>query len=52
MRHKVTLEFLKRIKAAYLCDLLENNQAQLPVEKNKIELNVKPFEIITIRVEQ
>ena len=51
-RHKVTLEFSETIKAAYLCDLLENNQAQLQVKKNKIELNVKPFEIITIRVER
>ena len=51
-RHKVTLEFSETIKAAYLCDLLENNQAQLQVEKNKIELNVKPFEIITIRVKR
>ena len=49
-RHKETLEFSETIKAAYLCDLLENNQAQLQVKKNKIELNVKPFEIITVKI--
>ena len=49
-RHKVTLEFSETIKAAYLCDLLENDERKLPVGNNQVELCVQPFEIITVKI--
>ena len=39
------------IKKAYLCDMLENKICELPVENNKVSVDVSTFEIVTIMVE-
>ena len=39
-------------KKAYICDMLENNEREIEIKDNFIDLSFKPFEIITIRVEQ
>ncbi len=36
-------------KEVYLCDMLENNIKKLPSSCNKVEINIKNFEIITLR---
>ncbi len=33
-----------------LCDLMENDICELTVENNSVELNVKPYEIVTVKV--
>lgn len=36
----------------WLCDLLENNIQEIQIENGKVKLRIKPFEIITIKVEK
>ena len=38
------------VKSAVLCDLMENEIEPLTVENNSVTLNVKPFEIVTVKV--
>lgn len=38
------------VKSAVLCDLMENEIEQLNVENNTVTLNIKPFEIVTVKV--
>ena len=38
------------VKEAYLCDLLENDIQKVDVKKNTVSLDIKPFEIITLRL--
>ena len=47
---KATLTFGFDVKEAYLCDLLENNVKKLKVNQNKVSINVKPFEIVTLKL--
>jgi alpha-mannosidase len=50
-RGRATLELWSRVVQAFRCDLLERDEAELPVTDNgRIELDVQPFEIITLRV--
>ena len=44
------LSFGFDICTAEVCDLLENPLAALPVQGNQVQLHVKPFEIITLKV--
>lgn len=48
---RTTLELNGIIRAAQDCDLLENREADLPVDGNRVQLSVKPYEIKTIRIE-
>jgi alpha-mannosidase len=43
---------LANSKNAYLTNLLEDNQNALSVSAGKIAVNIKPYEIITIRIKQ
>ena len=38
------------ISSAVLCDLMENEIETLAVENNSVTLNVKPYEIVTVKV--
>ncbi len=38
------------ISSAVLCDLMENEIEPLNVENNSVTINVKPFEIVTVKV--
>lgn len=40
----------RRIKAAFLCDLLENELEELQIENGAVQFDYKPFEIITIKL--
>ncbi len=38
------------VSSAVLCDLMENEIEPLAVENNSVTINVKPFEIVTVKV--
>ena len=45
------LTFAKPVKAAWLCNMLEENQGQAALENGGIALHIKPFEVQTLRIE-
>ncbi|MBQ0125107.1 MAG: alpha-mannosidase [Clostridiales bacterium] len=45
-----TLTFGVPVKEAYVCDMLENELESAKVEGRNISVNIKPFEIITLKV--
>lgn len=49
-RGRAALTCGKRIKAAYLCDLMENEIGDLALGENGVEFDYKPFEIFTIKL--
>ena len=49
-RGKHTLTFGTAISEVYVCDLLEREEYSLGVERNSVSLDVKPFEIVTLKV--
>lgn len=49
-RTDVTLTLGVPVKSAYICDMLENEETEIPVIDSKISLTFKPFEIITIKI--
>ncbi|MCQ2794581.1 MAG: glycosyl hydrolase-related protein [Bacilli bacterium] len=50
--HEVRLNVNVPFKTAYLADLMENNLKPLLVKNNTIKLNIKPFEIFTIKIKE
>lgn len=49
-RSHATLRFGFDVASVSLCDMMENVEKALPVEQNTVQLNVRNFEIITLRV--
>ena len=49
-RGRTTLHFGPKIESAWLCSLLDEPQTPLAVEQNKVTLELRPFEIITLLV--
>lgn len=49
-RHNATLHFGIDVQQAFVCDLMENVQTELPVCDNTLQVVVKPYEIVTIKV--
>ena len=49
-RTEAELTFDTDVRAAYLCDMLENEQQALPVTNRRIKLNVSNFEIVTLKI--
>jgi len=47
---KAEIEFFRGIKRATFANLLEEEEQELPVEGNKLRLEVKPFEIVTLKL--
>ncbi len=47
-RTKVTLTVPADTKSAYLTNLLEEIESELPVENGKVTFTIKPYEIITV----
>jgi alpha-mannosidase len=39
------------LRSAYLCDAMERNQQPIPVSEHSLEIPVKPFEIVTLRLQ-
>jgi alpha-mannosidase len=50
-RGSVTLTFPQPIESAYRCNLLEEASGDVEVAGNLIRFQIKPFEIVTLRVE-
>jgi len=46
----ISFEFCKPIREAHYTDILENNMTELPFDGCKVQLDVPPFSIETIRV--
>lgn len=49
-RHNAKLHFGINLQQAFLCDLMENVQAEIPLCDNTLQVTVKPYEIVTIKV--
>lgn len=47
---QIQLTFASNFKECYVCDLLENKFTKLQINDNKVTLNIKPFELITLWV--
>ena len=45
---KVTVTVPESTKAAYLTNLLEEVESELPVENGTVTFTIKPYEIVTI----
>jgi len=51
-RTTVTLTFDRPVRAAWVCNLMEDNEAPLaPTVDGRLQFGVKPFEIVTLRVQ-
>ena len=46
----ITLLFGKKIKKAYVCDMLEREEKELAVCDNNVSFRIKPFEIVTLKI--
>lgn len=51
-RTDVALTLGVPVKRAYICDMLENEETEIPVIDSKISLTFKPFEIITVKLKK
>lgn len=49
-REKVTLTTFAPFKSAFSCDMLENEVNKVEVTGNEITLNLKPFEVVTLKL--
>ena len=49
-RTKVTVTVPESTKAAYLTNLLEEVESELPVENGTITFTIKPYEIVTVLI--
>lgn len=49
-KSKATLSFGFDVKEAYICNLLEEDDVPVEVKNNKIELDIRNFEIVTLKL--
>ncbi|MCQ2742530.1 MAG: glycosyl hydrolase-related protein, partial [Bacilli bacterium] len=49
-RKEVTIRFHGKIEEASLCNLLEEDEFPLKVVDNSVTFDIRPFEIVTIKV--
>lgn len=49
IRKNVTLQIGFAANKCHLCDLLENNVKELPIENGKVSLNIGGYEIVTLK---
>lgn len=49
-KEKVTVSFGANVKKVFVCDLLEHEERELPVENNKVVLAVSNYEIVTLKL--
>ncbi|MBR6744176.1 MAG: alpha-mannosidase [Clostridia bacterium] len=50
IRGKTTLTLGFPATACYLCDMLENEEKELPITDGKIKLDIRGFEILTLKI--
>jgi alpha-mannosidase len=49
-RCAVTLRAGFPLQAAYRCNILENDEAELTVQDNKVRFEITPYQIVTLRL--
>ena len=49
-RGQVKVQFGREVEAAWITNLLEENESALSVEETSISLNLRPYQIVTMRV--
>ena len=49
-RGTAEMSIAKPIKAAYLCDMLENDLGELDIADGCVRFDYRPFEILTIKL--
>jgi alpha-mannosidase len=49
-RGTAAIHCAKEVRAAYICDIMENEIGNLVVGENGVEFDYKPFEILTIKL--
>lgn len=49
-RENICVSFGFNVQTAYVCDLMEAEQGALHVTDNTVSFNIKPFEIVTLKV--
>ena len=49
-RTHCSYKFAEAPKSVYVCNLLEENEEEIPVDGDSVELDFKPFELKTIKV--
>ena len=49
-RGPVRLQVDFPITDAYCCNLLEENEEQLDINQNEVQLDLKPYQIVTLRL--
>ena len=49
-RGQVTVQFGRKVEAAWVTNLLEENESALSVDGDSIPLNLRPYQIMTMRV--
>ena len=50
MRTNVTLEMISEIESVKECNLMETDISELSKDGNKVSFEMKPFEILTLKV--
>ena len=50
MRSKTELTLGFPAKSCYLCDMLENEEKELPIKDGKVKLDIRGFEIVTLKL--
>lgn len=51
-RGQVRVRFRSELEAAWMTNLLEENESALSVDKDSILLNLKPYQIVTLRIKE
>lgn len=49
-RTKTRVQMPGGVERVFLCDCMENELEELPVSDNGVELNIVPYEIVTLKV--
>jgi hypothetical protein len=49
-RGQVRIQFGRAVDSAWMANLLEENETILSVDEASIQLNLKPYQIVTLRV--
>ena len=50
MQSKAKFNFGFDVKKAFVCDMLENNISEIAVDNNSLEVMIKNFEVVTLRL--
>ena len=49
-KEKIKISFTSELQCAEICNLLEEKEKELVITDNRIEFQINPFEIITLKI--